>query len=77
MLAVILILALFLRFYHLDKSSIWQDEAMTWWWINHNWNELYEILLLDGGNLPLQYIILKYLRGVLGESEFGLRIFSS
>ncbi len=51
------ILATFLRFYRIDRPTLWLDEALTFGRVNGTLDQLLEILAKDDGFLPLHYIV--------------------
>lgn len=82
-LAVFLIigLSIFLRFFLLDKQSLWYDEGMSLY--NSNGVSLSEnisiILGREAGDKyqPLYYLVLYVWRSIFGDSEFALRSLSA
>ena len=75
-LLAILLLAFFLRFYHLDAQSFWNDEGNS-----ARIAERTLDLILEGaaGDIhpPGYYLLLHYWRALLGQSEFALRSLSA
>ncbi|MEM7113352.1 MAG: glycosyltransferase family 39 protein [Chloroflexota bacterium] len=69
-------LALGLRFYQLDAQSFWNDEGNS-----ARLSERSVALIVEGTasdiHPPLYYLLLRGWRELLGDSEFGLRSFSS
>jgi len=74
-LLAILLLAFFLRFYHLDAQSFWNDEGNS-----ARIAERTPDLILEGaaGDIhpPGYYLLLHYWRALFGQSEFTLRSLS-
>ena len=74
---VILLLALGLRMYQLGDQSLWLDEAHTWWFARLPWDSSLDSLRVVGVHPPLHFIGIKMGLGLLGESEWGLRLLSA
>ena len=73
---IIFVLAAFLRVYQLGESSLWHDEAFTWFFTRLPWIEMLDTVRLDGVNPPVYYLGTKIFIDLFGDSEFVLRIFS-
>ena len=71
-LAFILIVAAVLRFYDLDRTSIWLDEAISWKQASLPFLEMLAATARDK-NPPLHSIILKLTIALFGDSETALR----
>ena len=81
-LTMLILVAFFLRLYHLDFQSLWRDEVdairfssdpfLTFDSLQATFN----ILTQQGHNGPLYFIFLRGWRAVVGDSEFALRYFS-
>ena len=76
LLAVILFLAAFLRFYHLDSSSLWSDEGNTWALMSRGFGEIARLAAADI-HPPGYYWLLKLWSLLFGTSAFALRSFSA
>ena len=82
LLALLIIIGAFLRFYHLDYNSLWLDEAFTRYAANHSLSGIWEIvsnkdlnniaLRFDPYNPPLFYYFEHFMLA-FGQSEFVLR----
>ena len=75
-LVVILLLAAFLRFHHIEEQSFWNDEGNS-----ARLSERSLKLIIEGTasdvHPPLYYLLLRGWREMAGQSEFGLRAFSA
>ncbi len=75
-LGAILLLAAALRFYKIDVQSLWYDEGNS-----ARIAERSVQLIVEGaaGDIhpPLYYLLLKFWRGIFGDSEAGLRSLSA
>ena len=71
-LAFILIVAAVLRFYDLDRTSIWLDEAISWKQASLPFLEMLAATARDK-NPPLHNIILNLTIALFGDSETALR----
>ena len=76
LLAVLLLLAFALRLHRAGERSVWWDEGMSVW---HARQSLVEIARQISHNVhpPLYFWLLHGWRSISGDSEFGLRIFST
>jgi mannosyltransferase len=74
--AGIIILAAWLRLYHLGLPSLWHDEAYTWFFTRLPWMQMLAGLRADGVHPPLYYLLEKGIIGFLGDSEGVMRSFS-
>ena len=72
----ILILAAFLRFYHLDASSLWSDEGNTWALIQRSFGEISRAAAADI-HPPGFYWLLKLWSIPFGVSADAMRSFSA
>lgn len=75
-LFLVLILATFLRFYHISQISLWHDEAFTATLINYPWRQIFYHIGLDV-HPPLYYVLLKFWAEIFGHSITALRGFSA
>jgi uncharacterized membrane protein len=75
-LFLILVLATFLRFYHLTQISLWHDEAFSATLVNYPWKEMFYRIGLDV-HPPLYYVLLRVWADVFGHSVLALRGFSA
>src|SRR3954452_4505924 len=75
LLYAILIVAAFLRIYHLGTESLWFDEAWSASFANEKtpWKILARIWTDDPTNTPTYYLILHYWVVLFGDSDFSLR----
>ncbi len=74
LLAAILLLGAFLRLHELSEESIWVDEAFTYHYVNLNWDDMVNILKTNDVHPPLFYLFGSWWNGLLGSSEFFLRL---
>ncbi len=70
LLAAIVLISFFLRFYHLGYQSIWLDEGFSIWFAKLSTAELF---LYPEENPPLYYIILHWWVTIFGFSEVSIR----
>jgi uncharacterized membrane protein len=75
-LAVVLLLAAFLRFYRLDASSLWSDEGNTWAMLSRSYGEIAQAAASDI-HPPGYYWLLKAWSSVMGTSAWAMRSFSA
>lgn len=75
-LLLLTVSAVWIVLYHLSGSSLWLDEAYTWWFVRQNWTEMFIAIRLDGVHPPLYYMLQKLLVGFIGRTESDLRLFS-
>ena len=76
LLCLIIVAASFaLRAYHLDRQSLWGDEAWSVFFAQQAWPQILGWLLSDN-NPPLYYFLLKTWVPLAGTSEYALRFFS-
>ncbi len=71
----IIVLGLFLRFYHNLDISLWHDEAFSVLMLRYSWPEMIRRLALDV-HPPMYYIALRFWNGLFGSSLGSLRGFS-
>ena len=76
LLAAVLLLALFLRFYRLDASSLWSDEGNTWAMIGRSFAAIAQAAAADI-HPPGYYWLLKAWSLLWGTSAFAMRSFSA
>ena len=72
-LVVVLIVAAVLRFYDLDRTSIWLDEARSWRQARQPFIEMLAATARDNYP-PLHNIILHFTIALFGDSETALRV---
>jgi len=72
----IVLAAIWLRLYHLGNYSLWLDESHTWLFARSSWEQFLPALRLTGVHPPFYFIIEKLIVGLVGDSEWNLRIFS-
>ena len=70
------VLATFLRFYHLDDSSLWSDEGNTWAMLSAALGPIAQAAAADI-HPPGYYWALKLWTLLFGTSAFALRSFSA
>ncbi|MBG6203078.1 putative membrane protein [Labrenzia sp. EL_13] len=73
LLVVILMIAAFLRFYELDRTSLWYDEAVSWSQSKGTLAELLASVAADNYP-PLHNVILWLAMPLIGDSEMALRM---
>ena len=73
LLIVILMIAAFLRFYELDRTSLWYDEAVSWSQSKGTLAELLTSVAADNYP-PLHNVILWLAMPLIGDSEMALRM---
>jgi mannosyltransferase len=71
----VLIVAAAFRFYDLDRTSIWFDEALSWWLASHSLYDMSAIIAIDfpDPTPPLHLILLHFTIALFGDSETALR----
>lgn len=74
--AAILLLAAFLRFYHLSAQSLWSDEGNSAALARRGFTEIAQRTAFDI-HPPLYYWLLKIWMVIWGDSEAGLRSLSA
>ena len=76
---LILLVAAFLRFYHLDFQSPWLDEALTLKETNPNmsFNDFKETILLREGIPHFYFFIIRTLNNIFTYSSYTARFFSA
>lgn len=75
-LLAILLAAAFLRFYHLDASSLWSDEGNTWAMLGRSYGQIAQAAAADI-HPPGYYWLLKLWSSVFGTSAWAMRSFSA
>lgn len=78
-LVSILVLAAFLRFYHINFQSLWLDEVLTFKETNPKmlWSEFKDCVLLREGMSYFYFTIIRILNDVFGYSSYTMRMFSA
>ncbi len=76
LLLIILSLATWLRFYHLDNSSLWSDEGNTWALLGRSFAQIGRDVAADI-HPPGYYWLLKLWSMAVGTSAWGMRSFSA
>lgn len=74
-LILILIVGIFLRYYHNTEISLWHDEAFSALLIKYSWSEMMYRISLDV-HPPMYYVMLRIWHYVFGDSLLSLRSFS-
>lgn len=74
-LVIIILLAGCLRFYQIEKESLWYDEGYTLETISQN--DMWTTIMSRDNTPPLYYYSLKYWCSKFGFTEFGMRSFSA
>lgn len=75
-LTIILLVALPLRCLNLNRHSLWLDEAWSWLLVWSPWGRMWDLLLTDNFSSPLYYLAARGLSGLIGLSDFSLRLIS-
>ncbi|MCC6169438.1 MAG: glycosyltransferase family 39 protein [Caldilineaceae bacterium] len=75
-LAGVLLMALALRLYRLDGSSLWSDEGNTWALVQRSWGQIAHDAAVDI-HPPGYYWLLKLWSGLFGSSAAAIRSFSA
>ncbi len=75
-LLAVLLLAAFLRFYHLTASSLWHDEGNTWALIQRSFAQIAQASAADI-HPPGYYWLLKLWSLAFGSGAWGMRSFSA
>ncbi len=70
----LLLLAAFLRLYHLDRNSLWLDEITTEWYSQKTTEEMLDVLTEYDVHPPLMYLTAIEQRRLLGGSDFAARL---
>jgi uncharacterized membrane protein len=73
--ALICLVYILLRFWHLTDSCLWFDEVFSVHAAEHDWENIFSFVAQDLIHPPLFYILLKLWISVGGESLFWLRFF--
>ncbi|MET1411622.1 glycosyltransferase family 39 protein [Roseibium sp. HPY-6] len=73
LLTLVLLIAAVVRFYDLDRTSLWYDEAASWSQSNGTLTELLTLVASDNYP-PLHNIVLWLTIPVIGDSETALRL---
>lgn len=73
---IFLVIAVLLRVYQLGESSLWHDEAFTWFFTSLPWMEMLDTVRLDGVNPPVYYLGTKIFVDLFGDGEVVLRLLS-
>ncbi|MFN8486924.1 MAG: glycosyltransferase family 39 protein [Caldilineaceae bacterium] len=76
-LALILLLGAFLRFYRIDSKTLWLDEAFSVWIAHHALTESWSWLIRIDQHPPLYYSLLHFWQGLFGDSQGVVRAFSA
>lgn len=75
-LSGLLLLAAFLRFYHLDHASLWSDEGNTWALMERSFGQIAWAAAADI-HPPGYYWLLKLWTTLFGATAWGMRSFSA
>src|SRR5437868_2291127 len=73
-LPAILLLATFLRLWHINRESLWFDEAATVHIVNKPLAQMFGLIKSDERTPPLHYVILHAWIMLFGDSEFSVRL---
>ncbi len=76
-LAVTILIAFALRVFHLDYQSLWRDEVDAIRFSTDAPSVLWRMMLRQGHNGPLYFLVLHGWRVLTGDSEFALRYLST
>ena len=76
-LALILLLGTFLRFYQIGSKTLWLDEAFSVWIAHHSLKESWSWLVRIDQHPPLYYSLLHFWQGWFGDSQGVVRAFSA
>ena len=76
-LTLTLLLAILVAFVGLGRSSLWVDEAFTWWFTQMPWLQMMAQVRLDGVNPPFYYLVVKAVNQLLEPTEANLRLVSA
>lgn len=75
-LTLILLVALPFRLLSLTQHSLWLDEAWSWLLVWLPWGKMWELFLTDNFSSPFYYLAARGLSGLIGLSDFSLRLIS-
>jgi hypothetical protein len=70
---IIFVLSVGTVIYQLGRSSLWVDEAYTWFFVRMPWGRMMQAVRIDAVNPPFFYIYAKALSSFLGTREAALR----
>jgi mannosyltransferase len=73
-IGILFLLALLVRLYRLEAQSLWLDEGSTWQFTQMGWAALFADLFKPNAAYPLYHLLLKGWVGLVGDSEFALRL---
>jgi mannosyltransferase len=71
---IIIIIGALLRFYSLDKQSLWLDEMTTIQVSSESIDKILSGKIFDNATPPLYYVIMHYWSKIIPLTEFGVRI---
>jgi uncharacterized membrane protein len=74
-LALLLVLFVVLRFWHISSYSLWGGEAFTVIGVQKSWSDMFAYIVADIVHPPLFYILLKLWIIIGGESLLWLKLF--
>ena len=76
LLALVVLFAVVLRLYHIDRESLWLDESSSYWWAKSSPIEIVTRVAGDA-HTPLYYLILHYWMKISGDSDWAIRLLSA
>jgi mannosyltransferase len=77
LVGVVMALALILRLFHIERESLWIDEAYSIWFARQPYGDLVGDIAKTEFNPPLYYLMLHAWVDLLGESVLSIRLLSS
>ena len=76
LLTLVVLFAVGLRLYHIDRESLWLDESSSYWWAKTSPVEMVTRVAGDA-HTPLYYLILHYWMKISGDSDWAIRLLSA
>jgi mannosyltransferase len=76
-IGVVMIAAASLRFFQIDRASLWWDEGFSVWFSRQGISDLFGVVSQIEPNPPLYYAFLKGWIALVGESDIALRSLSA
>src|SRR5688572_9997532 len=77
LLALLILLGAFLRFYQIGAKTIWLDEAFSIWIAHHSLPELWSWLIRIDHHPLLYYSLLHIWQFIFGDLQGAVRAFSA